>query len=148
MRRGIRGLARSLDAWIRALPTGRGLVLLVALSLLVWALQSLAWPVVAGRDLGTYLRYYAQMWEWDAVFPQAMLGRTPGTPIVVGLVLEAGPVAVELLAASLFVASVVSWTLAAASFDRRAGAIVAAILLLYPGYSAVFHQLSSDALAA
>lgn len=145
---GFRGLASSLDAWIHSLSTASGLVLLVALALVVWILQSVAWPVVAGRDLGTYLRYYAQMWEWEAVFPQAMLGRTPGTPIVVGLALEAGPMAVELLMASLFLASVVSWTAAAAAFDRRAAAVVAAILLLYPGYGAVFHQLSSDALAA
>jgi hypothetical protein len=145
---GFRGLAASLDRWIRGLSSSRGLALLAALALAVWILQSVAWPVVAGRDLGTYLRYYAQMWQWEAVFPQAMLGRTPGTPVVVGLALEAGPIAVELLMASLFVASILSWTLATAAFDRRAAAVVAAILLLYPGYGAVFHQLSSDALAA
>ncbi|HUF01666.1 MAG TPA: hypothetical protein VMN35_04495 [Gaiellaceae bacterium] len=145
---GIHGLLRRLGAWIDALGGTRGIGLLVVLATLVWVLQSVAWPVVPGRDLGTYLRYYTQMWEWHAVFPQAMLGRTPGTPLVVGPALELGGVAVELLMGALFVASIAAWTLAAASFDRRAAALVAAILLLYPGYGALFHQFSSDALAA
>ncbi|MFO7572277.1 MAG: glycosyltransferase family 39 protein [Gaiellaceae bacterium] len=147
-RGGVRGLAARLGAWIDALSPGRGTAALVALSLVVWALQSLVWPVVAGRDLGTYLRYYSQMWEWDAVLPQAMLGRTPGAPLILGATLELGGLAVEILMAGLFVASIVAWTVAAASFDRRAAALVAGILLLYPGYGALFHQFSSDALSA
>lgn len=145
---GVRRVAGRFASWIDSLSPARGTTLLLSLASAVWILQSVAWPVGAGRDLGTYLRYYAQMWEWHAVFPQAMLGRTPGTPLVVGLALELGPVAVEFLMAVLFVASVMAWTLAAASFDRRAAALVAAILPLYPGYGAVFHQFSSDALAA
>ena len=136
------------DSWIDNLTPARGALVVVGLALVVWALQSIAWPVGAGRDLGTYLRYYAQMWEWDAVLPQAMLGRTPGTPLVTGLVLELGPVAVEVLMALLFVASVLAWTIAAAAFGRRAAVLVAAILLLYPGYGALFHEFSSDALSA
>jgi hypothetical protein len=111
-------------------------------------LQSIAWPVGAGRDLGTYLRYYAQMWDLHAVFPQAMVGRTPLTPLVTGLTLEAGGIAVEVLMAALFVVSVIAWTLAATAYSRRAAAVVAALLLLYPGYGALFHQFSSDALSA
>jgi hypothetical protein len=143
-----RKLLRRFDSWIGRLSPARGAVVVVGLALTVWVLQSVAYPVGAGRDLGTYLRYYAQMWDWDAVLPQAMLGRTPGTPIVTGLVLEVGPVAVEVLMAVLFVASVLAWTLAAATFGRRAAVLVAAILLLYPGYGALFHEFSSDALSA
>ena len=136
------------DSWIESLTPARGALIVAGLALVVWVLQSVAWPVGAGRDLGTYLRYYAQMWGWDAVLPQAMLGRTPGTPLVTGLVLEAGPVAVEVLMAVLFIASVVAWTLAGAAFGRRVSVLVAALLLLYPGYGAVFHEFSSDALSA
>ena len=124
------------------------MLVLLGVALVVWILQSVAWPVVAGRDLGTYLRYYAQMWDWHAVFPQAMLGRTPVAPLVAGLTLEVGGLAVEVLMALLFVGSVLSWMLAATAFGRRAAALVAAILLLYPGYGALFHQFSSDALSA
>ena len=145
---GVRGLATRLGAWIDRLAPERGIGLLVGLAAVAWVLQSIAWPVVAGRDLGTYLRYYAQMWEWDAVLPQSMLGRTPGAPLILGTTLELGGLAVELLMPVLFVASVVAWTLATASFDRRAAALVAGILLLYPGYGALFHQFSSDALSA
>ena len=143
VRRALGRFGSSLDL----LPPTRGVLLLIGLALFVWILQSIAWPVVAGRDLGTYLRYYAQMWDWDAVLPQAMLGRTPLTPLVTGFTLEVGGVAVEVLMAALFVASVLSWTLAAAAFGRRAAALVAGILLLYPGYGALFHQFSSDALS-
>jgi hypothetical protein len=145
--RASRALDRFGSAIDRVSPA-RGVLVLVAATLLVWTLQTIAWPVVAGRDLGTYLRYYAQMWEAHAVFPQAMLGRTPGTPLVAGLTLEAGPLAVEVAMLLLFVASVASWTLAAAAFGRRVAALVAAILLLYPGYGGLFHQFSSDALSA
>jgi hypothetical protein len=145
---GLRGPAARLGAWIDRLSPARGIAILVSLAIAVWVLQSIAWPVVAGRDLGTYLRYYAQMWEWDAVLPQSMLGRTPGASLILGLTLELGGLAVELLMPLLFVASVVAWTLAAASFDRRSAGLVAGILLLYPGYGALFHQFSSDALSA
>jgi hypothetical protein len=87
------------------------------------------------------------MWDWHAVFPAAMLDRTPVAPLVTGLALELGGVAVEVLMAVLFVTSVVAWTLAAASFGRRPAALVAGTLLLYPGYGALFHQFSSDALS-
>ena len=144
----IRSLAHRLGSAIDTADRTRALALLIGASALVWTLQSIAWPVVAGRDLGTYLRYYAQMWDLHAVLPQAMVGRTPVTPLVAGLTLEAGGWAVELLMIVLFVASVVAWTLAAASFGRRPAALVAVLLLLYPGYGALFHQFSSDALSA
>ena len=145
---GLRQRLGRVGSWVDGLPSKRAIALLLACSTVVWALQSVAWPVVAGRDLGTYLRYYAQMWDWHAVFPQAMVGRTPGAPLVLGLMLELGPTAIEVLMAVLFVASVLSWTLVAASWGRRASALVAATLLLYPGYGALFHQFSSDALSA
>lgn len=144
----MRKLLGRFDSWIDSLSPARGALVVAGAALAAWVLQSVAYPVGAGRDLGTYLRYYAQMGDWHAVLPQAMLGRTPGTPIVTGLFLEAGPVAVEVLMTLLFVASVVAWVLAAGAFGRRAAVLVAAILLLYPGYGALFHEFSSDALSA
>ena len=38
-----------------------------------------------------YLLVYAQLFDAHVVFPMAMLQRTPGTPLVVGTLLEAGP---------------------------------------------------------
>ena len=143
VRRALRGLGR----WIDELSATRGVLLVVGLGFVVWILQSIAWPVIGGRDLGTYLRYYAQMWDWHAVFPQAMLGRTPVAPLVTGLTLQLGGLAIEVLMPILFVGSILCWTLAASVFGRRAAALVAATLLLYPGYGALFHQFSSDALS-
>src|SRR5262245_62106158 len=144
----IRVWGQRLGSAIDSADRTRALALLIGASVVVWILQSIAWPVIAGRDLGTYLRYYAQMWDLHAVLPQAMVGRTPVTPLVAGLTLEVGGFAVELLMAVLFVASVVAWTLTAAAFGRRPAVVVAALLLLYPGYGALFHQFSSDALSA
>ena len=70
----IRGWAHRLGSAIDTADRTRALALLIGASALVWTLQSIAWPVVAGRDLGTYLRYYAQMWDLHAVLPQAMSG--------------------------------------------------------------------------
>jgi hypothetical protein len=133
---------RLADGW-------RGVVLLFAAALAVFAIQSIGWPVGAGRDVGTYLRWYAQAWWSDALFPQAMLARTPVTPIVVGGLLEAGPWAVVVAAACLYSASIVAWTVAAAmTAGPRVALLVAAALLLYPGYGGLFHGVSSDALFA
>ena len=46
----------AVGVWIDALSSTSGVVLLVGLTLAVWLIQSVAYPVVAGRDLGTYLR--------------------------------------------------------------------------------------------
>ena len=59
----VRGWAHRLGSAIDTADRTRALALLIGASALVWILQSIAWPVVAGRDLGTYLRYYAQMWD-------------------------------------------------------------------------------------
>ena len=47
-------------------------------------------PCSAGRDLPRYLLVYAQLFDAHVVFPNAMLPRTPGTPVVAGLLLEGG----------------------------------------------------------
>ena len=49
---------------------------LVGVALAVYAVESIALPVIPGRDLGTYVRFYAQMWTVPAL-PMTMLFRTP-----------------------------------------------------------------------
>jgi hypothetical protein len=82
------GARRRARAVLGRLETGidtrRGALVLFGLGLLVYALRSIALPVIPGRDFGTYLAYYAQMWEWDSVTPMTMLYRTPLAPLVVG----------------------------------------------------------------
>jgi len=117
-------------------------------SLAVYAIVSIGLPLQAGRDLARYLLHYAQLFDAQVVFPNALLSRTPGAPLVTGLLLEGGPVVSEVGAALLYALSVVAWFCVARRFGALTAVATAAALLLYPGYVLLFHQLASDALFA
>jgi hypothetical protein len=138
---GWRGLERFADGrW--------GPAAVVAAALASYTLVSLATPLEAGRDLPRYLLAYAQLFQWDVLYPHAILTRTPGTPLVAGLLLEAGPLAAEVGCAVLYAASVLAWCAVARRFGIAAAIATAVALVLYPGYVLLFHRLSSDALFA
>jgi hypothetical protein len=118
-------------------------------ALAVYGVQSIALPVVPGRDFGTYLRFYVQMFDWDSVLPMSMLFRTPVAPLVVGGSLDVlGGYGTQVLMGMLFAASILCWTRVALVFSRRAALVTAAALVLYPGYGILFHMLSSDSICA
>jgi Dolichyl-phosphate-mannose-protein mannosyltransferase len=121
---------------------------LVALALLVYGVVSVALPLAPGRDLGRYLVVYAELFDGHVVYPYALASRTPGTPLVVGALLDAGPVVAEVGAALLYALSILAWCAVARRFGPAAAIATAAVLLLYPGYVTLFHQLSSDAVFA
>jgi hypothetical protein len=138
-------------AWrsLERFADGRGAAPTVgAAALVVYALVSLALPLAPGRDLGRYLVVYAQLFEKHVVYPYALLARPPGTPLVTGALLEAGPLAAEAGAALLYALSILAWCSVARRFGAAAAIATAAALLLYPGYVLLFHQLSSDAVFA
>jgi hypothetical protein len=120
--------------------------LLVA-ALAVYGLVSLALPVSPGRDLGRYLVVYAQL-HGDVVYPFALVSRPPGTPLVVGGLLDLGPIAAEVGAAALYALSILAWCSVARRFGPTAAIATAVALLAYPGYVLLFHKLSSDAVFA
>ena len=129
--------------------TRRATLVLFALALVAYGLQSIALPVVPGRDFGTYLRFYVQMFEWDSVLPMSMLFRAPLAPLVVGGSLDlAGGYAVQALLTVLYGTSIVCWARVAAAFGRTAALVTAGALLVYPGYGILFHMLSSDSICA
>jgi hypothetical protein len=121
---------------------------LVAAALCVYALVSVALPLAEGRDLPRYLLVYAQLFDANAVYPHALLGRTPVTPLVAGGLLDLGPLAAEVGAAFLYACSVLAWSATARYFGPAAAIATAAALLLYPGYVLLFHRLSSDTVFA
>lgn len=141
---------RALASAERLAGTRLGVLVVFAAAVLVYAFESLGWPVQAGRDLGVYLRYWVQLGPGDTVFPWAMLTRTPVTPVVAGAVLAAGGgLLVDVLMVLLFAGSVLAWGAVALSVGgRRAAVAVVVLLLLYPGYGGLFHELSSDAVFA
>jgi hypothetical protein len=141
---------RLVGALERLAATRRGAITLVVAGLAVYAFESVGWPLQEGRDLGVYLRNYAQLGPGGTVFPWAMLTRTPVTPVVAGLLLAAGGgLFAEIVMAVLFALSILAWSAAARMIaGPRAGLAVAVALLVYPGYGGLFHELSSDALFA
>jgi hypothetical protein len=144
------GAARRALALLESrIETRRGTLALFACGVGVYALQSVALPVVPGRDFGTYLSFYVQMWDWDSVFPMSMLFRTPVAPLLVGGTLDLlGGWGAQALMAVLYAASIVAWSRTAGAFGSRAALLTAAALLVYPGYGILFHMLSSDSICA
>lgn len=125
-------------------------IVLVVCALGVFAIESLAWPLAPGRDAGTYVMYWEGMWTSHPVYPQLMLFRTPLAPLVYGPLLSLGGAALaEAAMGLLFALSIVLYTLAAdAVAGVWAAAATAVLLLAYPPYGALFHQVSSDPIFA
>jgi hypothetical protein len=137
-------------AWLERLASRPlGALILFVLGLAVYAAQAIAWPLKTGRDLDEYLLAYTQMFDRHVLLPWSLLFRTPITPLVSGALLDfAGGVFAEPVAAVLFAASVVAWAAAARYFGPRVALAVAAALLVYPGYGAMFHELASELVLA
>jgi hypothetical protein len=118
-------------------------------SLALWWLEALVIPLGPGRDLGTYLGDYVQLFQSNPIDLGYVLGRTPVASLISGGLLQfAGGALAEPVVSLLYAASILAWFLAARRFGERAGLLVVVVLLLYPGYTIVFHELSSDAVFA
>lgn len=115
----------------------------------VWWLQAIALPLAGGRDFGTYLGAYVELFQADPIDLGYVLGRTPVAPLVVGALLDpVGGALAEPATSLLYAASVTAWFLAARTLGGAAALATAAVLLLYPGYGILFHELSSDSVLA
>src|SRR2546423_14429302 len=102
--------ARALTTAERLAGTWRGVLVLFVVAVVVYAFESIGWPLGAGRDLGVYLRYWIQLGQGDPVFPWSMLSRTPVTPVVAGVLLSAGGgLLAEAVMALLLAAAVGAW---------------------------------------
>jgi hypothetical protein len=118
-------------------------------SVVLWWLEAVALPLVAGRDFGTYLGAYVELFQSDPIDLGYVLGRTPIAPLVVGALLDPfGGALAELGVSVLYGAAVTAWFLAARTFGGRVALAVAVGLLLYPSYAILFHELASDAVFA
>jgi hypothetical protein len=127
----------------------RWLIGLGGLAAIVYLVHARAWPLYPGRDAQTYLMYYLEMGAADPVFPQLMLFRTPGAPLVLGLPLDiGGALLVELLLGACYVISILAVYAIGSFWDRRIGIAAALVVMAYPGYGAQFHNISSDGLYA
>jgi hypothetical protein len=138
-------LRRALARAESLVGTRGGTALVLAAGLGVYALVSLAMPLIEGRDIGTYLRYYAQLFDAEPALPMSMLFRTPAAPLLLGGSLDLwGPWGTQVLMAALYAFSILAWTAVGAAFGRRAAVFVALALLLFPGWAIFFHTIGSD----
>jgi hypothetical protein len=129
--------------------TRRGLGIVFVAALAVWWLQALVIPLGPGRDFGTYLGGYLQLFHGDPIDLGYLLGRTPIATVLVGGLLDfAGGALAEPVMSLLYAASIVAWFLAARTFGARAALLTTVVLLAYPGYGILFHELSSDSIVA
>ncbi len=118
-------------------------------ALATYGLESIAWPLTGGRDSTTYLMYYADMWRAHPAYPALMLYRTPLAPLFYGPLLQlGGPLLAEAGMAVLYAVSVSAFAVAALEFGPAASVLTAVGILAYPGYGALFHQVSSDPIFA
>jgi alpha-1,2-mannosyltransferase len=124
-----------------------GIVFLVAL--VVYWVQALVMPLAAGRDLGTYLGAYVELFQRDPIDLGYVIGRTPLAPLVDGGLLDlAGGRLAEPVMSLLYAGSILAWFFAVRAFSRKAAVVATIVLLAFPGYGILFHELSSDALFA
>lgn len=115
----------------------------------VWWLQALAMPLAGGRDFGTYLGAWVELFQSDPIDLGYVLGRTPVGPLVVGGLLDfAGGALAEPAVSLLYAGSITAWFLAVRTFGGRAALLATVVLLLYPSYGILFHEISSDTVFA
>ncbi len=118
------------------------------LALAVYVLESAFLPAFPGRDMPRYLQAFVQLPYDVPVYPAVLNTRGPLSALGVGVPLEAGGWAAELWLALLFALSIVAWGRVGLTFGSRAAIATSALLLVYPGYGILFHQLASDSLFA
>ena len=122
-----------------------GAVLLFALALGVWVVQAQGWPLVPGRDLDEYLYGYIQLFDRHPLLPWSLEFRTPVAGLVAGGALDVwGGRLAEPVAATFYAGSIVLWAAAARQFGRRAALGMGAVMLVYPGYAGMFHELGAE----
>ncbi|HEU4971707.1 MAG TPA: hypothetical protein VFT35_07310 [Gaiellaceae bacterium] len=144
-------------AWLRrqlvrlaAFAETRGGTIAVFLAALgVWWVQAIAMPLSSGRDFGTYVGAFIELFQSDPIDLGYVLGRTPIAPLVTGGLLAPfdGALA-EPLMSLLYAGSILAWFLAARRFGGAAALLAVVVLLAYPSYGILFHEIASDSVFA
>ena len=140
---------RQADRASTAAETRRAPLVVFLVAVGVWWLQAIVLPLAGGRDFGTYLGAYVELFQSDPIDLGYVLGRTPVAPLVVGgLISPLGGALAEPGMSILYAASITAWFLVARSFGGRAALLVTIVLLLYPSYGILFHEIASDSIFA
>src|SRR5262245_48598832 len=133
------------EAWVGSRASAAALF---AVALVVFAVQSAVLPAYPGRDMSRYLETFFQLGYHVPVYPAVLNTRGPLAAIGVAVPLSISGWAAEIFLAVLFALSTVAWARVAWVFGARAAIATSVLLLVYPGYGILFHQLASDSLFA
>src|SRR5918999_5706382 len=136
---------RSFEAWVGSRASA---FTLFGVALAFFALQSVFLPAYPGRDMSRYLETFFQLGYDEPVYPAVLNTRGPLSALGVGVPLALGGWAAEVFLALLSALSIVAWARVALTFGARASIATSAVLLVYPSYGILFHQLASDSLFA
>ncbi len=136
---------RSFEGWV---GSRRSALVLFGVALAVFALQSVFLPAYPGRDMSRYLETFFQLGYDVPVYPAVLNTRGPLAALGVGVPLSIGGWFAEIWLAVLYALSIVAWARVALTFGSRAAIATSVVLLVYPGYGILFHQLASDSLFA
>src|SRR5438067_6015983 len=94
---------------MRAMNRTADCIFLGIAAALVFVAQSLAWPLSPGRDFGTYVQYFVDMWHAEPAYPMLMLYRPPVAPLFIGVCLKmGGPLLLEIAQGALFCVSILA----------------------------------------
>jgi hypothetical protein len=141
--------SRQADRAAAAVESRRAPLAVFLVAVGVWWLEALVMPLAGGRDFGTYLGAYVELFQSDPIDLGYVLGRTPVAPLVVGGLLDlAGGALAEPAVSLLYAGTITIWFLAARTFSGRAALLATVVLILYPSYWILFHEISSDTVFA
>jgi hypothetical protein len=141
-------LASRWDAFEEWVGTRNSAAALFVLALAVFALESAVLPVGAGRDMQRYVQAFLQLGYAKPILPEVVNERGPLAALGVGVPLEVGGWLAEVWLALVYASTILAWSYLALRFGARAALFTAAVLLVYPGYAILFHELASDSLFA
>ncbi|EKE25374.1 MAG: hypothetical protein ACD_5C00188G0004, partial [uncultured bacterium] len=122
---------------------------IITLAVAIFVLQAIAWPLSPGRDFGSYVTYYLQMWMQELGYPRVMLHRTPIFPLYLGVFWKiGGPLMLEVLSGILFVTGILIVYKIGKHFSKISGVIAAILVLVYSAYGAIFHYVGTEFLTS
>ena len=121
------------------------LIFIVISAVVIYIIQSLAWPLSCGRDFNSYVNTFLELSSSERTFQALPLFRPPLTPIYIcSLYLAGGTQLLEVVQCLLFCLSILATYYIGSFFNRYTALISAFFLILYPEYGAIFHELSSN----
>jgi SAM-dependent methyltransferase len=121
---------------------------LAVLSAASWLVVSLAWPVFAGRDLGSFTMYFYWLLEPETPFRMLMSYRTILSSSLLGLLVLGGRLAAEIFLFIAYVLCNLSFYYLGNFFGRKLARFFSVLMLLDLSWTIFFHELSSDVLLA